>query len=480
MRSTPLPLIALALLGCVGEDIPPITPIPSVVPLETPALTLSAECVPRAGDVLDVSPEGDLWLAQREGAVTTLTARAADGTTQTYEESRDLRAGVALSATELAFVTDGVFIRDDAFVDSVPWPSEATGLTGLCGDPRRDRDGFVIADDLFQRSGGEWWRWRPAMGAFGDIVGVPRNLGACRGERGESWLVTSMGLWRIDDLGLERVEGLPQVRAAAFGPGFGAAAITADGLYVGPDRWVHTGFEAGEPRLIAASGATMYVLAGERLYRFDDPVVELDFPHEGTIEALHPYASGLWVETTDSLCDVHEVEPLVVRGLRPLERRGLDPLMLDVTGPPGALTILRDGEMVHEETGFSGDAAVLGVQGGEAGWHTLSLRISGERPAARELRYEVVRSSGATWVDDIEPLAAMHCAGSECHGTDRDDPERPDLTTYEGWADAATAIRNRVGVTSDMPPFDSRLASWDSEEATLIVAWIDEGMVRGQ
>lgn len=473
-------LLGLLLLGCVGED-DPIPPVPRVIGLDVPRIELDSECRPLDGaSVLSVSPEGDLWLATPMGSTTELTVRGLDGAERSYSETRELRGATAWSGTELGFVSDAVYVRDGEFVDSLPWPMEGTGLRGICGDPRLDRDGFVIADDLFQRSGGEWWRWRPAMGDFGTIEAIPRNLGACRGEGGETWLVTSSGLWRIGDLGLERVEGLPRVRDVAFGPGFGAFALTDEGLFVGPDRWDTTAFEAGEPRAIAASGSTVYVAAGERLYRLGEEIEELSFERAGAIESLHPFASGLWVEAAGEACLVVEREPLVVRGLRPWMRRGAEALMLEVHGPAGRLSVLRDGAMVHEDATFDGAASVLGVDAGGDGWHSLTLEVAGDTTASREIRYEVVRSSGATYADDIAPLYDMHCAGSACHGPDRDDPERPDLSTYQGWVESAGSIRDRVGQTGDMPPFSERLESWDSEEATLIVGWIDEGMVEGR
>ncbi len=475
--------LAVGLTGCV-EDLPVVTRTPPVIPLDSPVVALESECVPTNGaTVASVSPEGDLWLAARGASGTGLTVHAADGSVTTYDEPRQILGAVAWSDDELTFVADdGVFVRSGAFVDSLPWPSDATGLRDLCGDPRLDRDGFMIADDLYQRSGGEWWRWRPTMSELGDIHGVARNLGACRGVWGESWVVTGAGLWRIGDLALERVEGLPRVSDAAFGGGFGAAALTEEGLFLGPEDWRYTAFEAGEPTAIAAAASRLYVVAGGRVYRVTETVEELRFDGASAVTALHPYASGLWVEAGGEVCRVPEEEGAVqVRGLRPWVRRGIDPLMLEVVAPAGQLRILRDGAMVHESGSFAGTAAVQGLAAGEAGWHTLTVE-AGEpgREARRELRYEVVRASGATYDTDIAPLFEAHCAGSECHGADRDDAMRPDLSTYAGWVESADAIRSRVGATGDMPPFDTRLESWDSEEATLIVSWIDEGMVRGE
>ena len=483
MVSARLVLVGVLLVGCAGEDVPPITSVPRVVPLDTPRVALESECLSLDGaSILSVSPEGDLWLSQAQGASTELRVRALDGTETTYTQDGAIADAVAWSDSVLTFVSDGVYVRDGEFVDSLPWPMEAGAPRGLCGDPRLDRDGFVIAEDLFQRSGGEWWRWRPAMGDFGGVQSIPRNLGACRGERGESWLVTGSGLWRIGDIGLERVDGLAEVRDVAFGAGFGAVALTDEGFFVGPDRWESTTFEAGDASAVAGAGSRLYAAAGGRVYRFvDDDVEELTFEGAPDTVRLHPFASGLWIETDTHACRVAEDSaPLVVRGLRPWMRRGLDPLMLDVSGPTGGLAILRDGQMVHEDAAFDGAQSVLGVDAGAAGWHTLTLRVTGDSPASREIRYEVVRSSGSTYVDDIAPLFEAHCSGSECHGADRDDLERPDLSTYAGWVDSARTIRDRVGMTGDMPPFDERLESWDSEEATLIVAWIDEGMVRGE
>lgn len=472
-------LVVVLLAACGGGSDPIAEGPPPLVPLDGPQIAMThGSCVPLGGrEVLSVSAEGDAWLIGA-GELTVVTV---DGAQTSYAEERAIADAFAASATELSFASGGLFKRRGEFVDTIPWPVEDEP-TLVCGDPSADRDGFLVAGgSLFGRSGGEWYRWFPAEGEIGDILDVPKALGACRGERGETWLQTTSGLWRLRDNAFDRVAELPPVLQASFGFGFGAAAVTEAGLFVGPEQWRLVEFEAGAPRSLTSGGAVLYVGVGERFYRFSGDgaaeVVEVDFGLPEVV-ALHPYADGVWVETPGELCDRREhPEPFVVRGVRPFERRPQGSIELHVQAPPGDLVVARDGVMVHEAPGSTGPATVSGVFAGEPGWHRLEVR-AGER--TRQVRYEVVTNSGATWVEDIEPLARTHCAGSSCHGADRDDPERPDLSTYEGWVDAGRAIRDRVARVGDMPPADARLESWDAEEVALVVAWIDEGMVRGE
>ena len=472
--------LAIALFAaCEGGPDPLAEGPPPWVPLDTPRVAMrEGACVPLDGrDVLSVSSEGDVWLLGADE----LLVLSVDGSQARYAEDRAIADAFAGSDTELSFASGGLFRRRGEFVDTIPWPLD-TEPTLVCGNPSADRDGFLVAGGaLFGRSGGEWYRWFPAEGEIGDILDVSKALGACRGERGETWLHTTSGLWRLRDNAFDHVPELPPVLKASFGFGFGAAAVTEAGLFVGPEQWRLIEFEAGTPTSLASSGDALYVLVGERIYRFAGETAEevqaVDFGVSGLV-AIHPYADGVWAETSDELCDRREhPEPFIVRGVRPFERRLQGSLELQVEASPGDLRVLRDGGMVHETLAFTGSATVGGIFAGEPGWHRLEVRV-GER--SRELRYEVVTNTGATWVDDIEPLARTHCSGAECHGADRDDLDRPDLSTYEGWASAGRTIRDRVARVGDMPPAEARLESWNAEEIALVVAWIDEGMVRGE
>ncbi|MEM9067425.1 MAG: hypothetical protein AAGE52_02935 [Myxococcota bacterium] len=478
MRWLTAGLLVVAACGDDGVE-PMVDAGPRTIPLNTEVTRAHTfgECVERAGrSLLAVSAEGDLWF--REGA--NLVSVTLDGTEQVFPEEAMLDDAVALGPASIAFASGGLFNREGEFVDSIPWPEELGAPTIVCGDPNVDRDGFVVAGDLFQRAGGQWWRWFPAEGEFGEILEVPEALGACRAERGETWLHTTTGLWRVRDQGLDRVEELPELVSAEFGFGFEAAALTAEGLFFGPDEWRTLEFEAGAVTLIESTGSWLYVKAGDRYYRFTGAngefVETVDFGLDAS--ALYGYADGLWLETPDELCNRRIAEaPLVVRGVRPFERTPPMSLSITVEGPMGALVMERDDVVVHEEADFAGVEEITGIFAGDPGWHTLEVSV-GE--TAREIRYEVVTNSGATYVDSIAPIFEVHCAGSECHGSDRDDEDRPDLSTYDGWVNASRAIRNRVGRVRDMPPFEDRLESWDAEEIALVIAWIDEGMVRGE
>ncbi|MCA9695945.1 MAG: hypothetical protein KC431_00360, partial [Myxococcales bacterium] len=121
--------------------------------------------------------------------------------------------------------------------------------------------------------------------------------------------------------------------------------------------------------------------------------------------------------------------------------------------------------------------SIDGIDLGEAGWHTIEL--VGTSGVSRRIDLELRVPTVGTWLDDIQPLAELHCATNGCHGPEVADMGRPVLSDYEGWVLSADAIRARVGLSGDMPPPAARLPTWDAEEVALILTWLEAGMPIG-
>lgn len=84
-----------------------------------------------------------------------------------------------------------------------------------------------------------------------------------------------------------------------------------------------------------------------------------------------------------------------------------------------------------------------------------------------------------SFATDVQPILETYCyfpgTDNSCHVTGFFDG---DFTVYEGVAEKATSIRNRVTVQRDMPPEYSTEGPTeiaDPCQITLIQTWIDEG-----
>lgn len=470
--------LVFALLVACGDAAPPADPgnpappAPPSVPIELPALALDGVCVELdVGErVAGVGSEGELWLAT--DAASTVRVVLADGAPQAL----DLRVAPTVlrpwSDVQAAFAIDArIFVREgEGPLQEVGWPRELGAVVDLCGDPRLD-GAFVIAagegdvgPGLYRRAGGEWWRWTPPSGSFGAGMSLASVSGACTADDDRAWLRSASGLYALRE---DRLDMYGRVDAVAIDRHVGVAALSEGKLlFLRDGAWQQTRFEAGAVELIASAAGHLWVLAADRLYHYADgafALARLALP--GPIEALHADAAGgLWVETGAQVCHRAPSGVLRVRGVRAFERR-MDPVLaLSVEGD--AMRVEVDGGAVHDG---GGDAM---VDLGAPGWHRLEIRV-GE--LAR--RFDVMRvdSHAPTWEDDVRPIAVAHCAGSACHGAERDDATRPALADYESWVALAEAIRHRVGVVGDMPPPVAR-EGWTADEVTTVVAWIAAGM----
>jgi hypothetical protein len=352
-------------------------------------------------------------------------------------------------------------------------------VRGVCGDPLEDH-AFVLADGLYQRSADQWWRWSPSGARFDAMAWVGRHDGACARADDYVWVADESGQFvRVGETGVASFGQPPGAAQVQLGPGSMVIAEAGGELWLGPDPWSALAFEAGDVQLVSAAGDSVWVAAGDRLFRMvDSDVTHIEAWLPGTIDGLWAHAAGgAWIESGGQLCH-QQIEPLVrVRGLRPYEHRRNGAIRFTVLSD-AAVQVELDGA-VHAVTASGGGRYDVVAELDEVGWHRFDLRAGG---AHRAIDVKRVQTGELTWVDDIAPLFAAHCAGGPCHGPSpsaQAGDARADLSTYAGWVENRDAIVARVGGVGDMPVPASRLDSWGPDEVAAVLAWIDGGMVKG-
>ncbi len=473
-----------------GEgDGPQPEPEPSdeqTVPLDVTPLSLEAFCFDLEGlpSQLSVAPEGALWLREDDR-----TWRVVDPFGN--DDVQILPPGVgALQAwsEDRAFVIEQGALLDvqGEWPQPLAWPGLADP-TRMCGDPSTDANGFVIADGLLHRDGGQWWEWTdPADEHWADIAWMARNAGTCIGPDGELWLAEGSGeAWRITGDFAARAEALDGAMRAVLVEGIGAAAILDGDLVagdIGDFSTIH--FAAGPASALSSGGEALWVVAGGILYRWLDgeftaAMLEGDPVQAGYLQAES--AGGVWTVTPEQACHLRPNPPVRVEGVHNLQRLVDETVDVAVQLYPG--TSLASAKLDGEPLTMDADGPgrwVADTQTVEEGWHTLELFSSGSGGAhARRVSFEQRRVGDLTWTGNVEPVFMEHCSGAACHGPDLGDTTRPDLSTWESWIDREDSILDRVVNKGDMPPAAVRKETWGLDQQLMVSEWFETGAQRG-
>ncbi len=471
-------------------------------------LELASTCVDLVSGerVASIGPEGHVWLAPGPGASATYRVVDGEGSSSEVELAESAEFVWAWDASRVSYVAGGQLWQadlSDGATEPLFWPG-VDAPSWFCGDPTLDGDGFVVAGSgLLQRDAGLWWRWRtPSGDDFGPIAALGTSYGACIDRQGALWLASEAGeVWRVHSDDARAVSQLAGASRLVFDASFGSAGLIGETLVYGSlasdtdedSGWVEPRIptRAGEPApvtAIAASSGTLWVASAERLLAFDgaqwlevladgEPVVGL------AADQVWADSSAAWVERDGQLCRLAAAPQVELDGIRPLMRVQQSMLGFEVLGAGAAaaanLRVVLDGTLVAESEAAELPWQVAEFALGEPGWHVIEIETAVGTPA-RRVEIELRQLEPGTWVDDIAPLAELHCTAiNGCHDA-ASAGDKPELSDYEGWVMSADAIRARVGLTGDMPPAAVRLESWDAEEVALILTWIDAGMPIGQ
>lgn len=462
-----------------GEDSDDET---TLVPLDTPAEQLSMVCQPRPADsrVLGASPNGELWLASG-GAADAVTVLRGDAPPQSWSLPWPVTQARGWSSTTATLAGgEGLWTFDDGVLTPIRWVDGLAAPFGLCGDPSVEGDGYVLADDLFSRDLGQWWRWNIPGGPLATGDAFATSAGACRGESERAWLRRGSEVWSVatDWVGVH--PELSPSLALAADDSFGVASLVLGGLVVVDEHAEQTlRFEAGEVHTIGAAPSALWVAAGAHLYRQRGGAMAEVQAQGGSLapQGLWPYPGGAWIGLADAVCQLRAQDTpfIAVQGLREYQRLRGDVVTLDIVVAGGALpsVTLDDAPIVVEP--HDGDRYRVQLDALPEGWHTLAVGIDQQR---RAVPFVVERLSAATWEDTIEPLFAEHCAGGVCHGPNPNAATQADLSSYDTWFDLADTVTARVVLTGDMPPLSARKASWGVDEVLEIAGWVQAGLPR--
>lgn len=463
-----------------SEDTGEVEPVVEHVPLSVDLVELGERCFDLAQAPMQpsVSPEGHLWLRTGEQSWRVLGPLGLDA-------EQVLPAGVeslwARSHDRALVLLDGEIaeVRGEWPI-ALTWPDDLPPPTGMCGDPSSDANGFVLAGGLIHRDHGQWWEWTSPSGEpWAEVGWLASNAGVCLGSAGELWLGEADGrAWRITVDYAQRVEALDGAQEAVLVDGEGVAARLDDALWLGDEELTTFTFEAGAVSGISAGDQTLWVVAGDRLYRrhagvFEEATVDGQLAEPGVLAA--EAGGGVWVLHDDQACHLSPASPVQVEGVHHLQRLSAEEVAL-VFEPEAGVNVRAarlDGEALalvpHSGRWRTAELAL------STGWHELEVETDAR---TRSLRFEQRRVGDLTWTQHIEPLFAEHCSGAACHGPDLGDGTRPDLSTYQAWLDRESSILERVVTQGDMPPVGSS-ETWGLETTLMVSEWFETGAAHG-
>lgn len=469
--------------------------IEQTVPLDVASLPLEAQCfsVHSQPSQLSVTPQGHLWMRQSEEIWRVLDPFGRD-------QVQHLPPGVGtLQARghDRAVVIDGgvLWTVQGQWPQPLAWPQERGEPTLMCGDPSADANGFVVADGLLHRDGGQWWEWTdPSDESWTDVAWMARNAGTCIGGDGELWLAEGGGeVWRITGDFAARVEAFDGSSEAVLVDGLGVAALRDGEVVAGDiDSLTHYRFEAGSASALSSGGESLWVVVEGVLHRLRDGEFTVAMLDGAPVEADIVQAEaggGVWMLAEREACHLRPTSPVRIEGVYNLQRLASESVEIAVEVAPGAslATVTLDGEALamapDGEHRWRAEPQAIAT-----GWHTLEVLAENDEQSegadegariTRHLRFEQRRVGELTWVGDIEPIFAEHCSGAACHGPMLDDATRPDLSSWDAWIDREDSILDRVVTKGDMPPAGSRKDTWGLELQLRVSEWFETGAEHG-
>lgn len=451
-------------------------PIPTV-PLALDALAATSTCTALNSNehVLGVSTEGYLWLATSTNSATNI--RVLDGWDRSFEGSYTLpftaiESARIWTATTASMIADrALWHVEDGERTAVTLPAMIGEHATLCGDP--SRRAFVLSDGaLFQRVDDEWFLWTGLDSAVMSDASLLARDGECEGESDRVWIVSGdVAFWSLTPASISNPALLEGGEQPAL-RGDDLLALKDGMLFIGPEPWANWAFEHGAARLLAAAGSYAWIVAGDRLLRFDGASFT-DVASANAIVALHPHASGgLWFETADSICHVSPDPMLRVHGLRNGEERGRGELAFtaEATRSDLALTAKLDGVELAPSSAGNGSFSFSSTI--SVGWHQLELATD---HAVRALSVKRLPEIERSFETDIRPIYNANCTGSACHISESTS-HAPDFSRYEVWLQHAAQVHERIVVKQDMPPIAARGPSWSEDQVAIINEWLNGGL----
>ncbi len=432
--------------------------------------TASLRCVPRDGaTILGVAPNGELWLSTASG---TRVLDLAGGDRTIAASLGDATHVLPWDASTASFVAgDALWSWRDGAREVVALPESVGAVRDLCGAPDDEHGVFVATDrGLFERDGRWWWQWSSGGAPLPPGQRVFSLDGACGGRDDTVWFEADDGeLWQVSAASAAPVADARELTDLVGRRG-GVAARFGSTLRLGPD-WRDVELAGGEVVAMSGTYRRLWVATTAGMYSRTGAWSRIDgLPTTPPATIAAHAADGAWLAYDDELCHATIAPPILVRGLRPFERRRertveLELAFVDHTETTAIVAL--DGAEVASAEIADGVARLPELALGNTGWHALSVRTGDHE---RLLDYYLLPGASRSWAADIEPLFQTYCAGGACHGP-APGGNRPDLSTYEGWQARYAQIRSRL-LAGTMPPTDPRPTA---AELDAILEWIEGG-----
>lgn len=476
---------ALSDASCIGtlESGAPLEPAPTAPTwhalLDAPGFPALGPCAPFETDeaILDVSSEGDAWLAASAG----LRVVHRNGSSSSWRHLRGgrVRWALALGAETAIVSTDhGLFRVEGDDEEPLDIPASMGRPLEACGDAAPGAV-FALATDLglFARRDGAFWRIDLAGAPAHPWAGLAEQSGACTGP--EDLLVVAHGesVFELDrDGGWARL--LSRLgRPTALSRQGGLAAVASEGelrLRLEDGAVQRHRFDAGPVSVVSVGAGQVWAVAGTTLVR-GRPAGDFERLDVGgdVHEVMADETGGAWVvpASRDRICRASTRDGLSIRGLTPHGQiTGPRAFRVEAGLPATDLEVRVDGVLVHR--GGSSDANdgwdVPQLDLGGAGWHRIEISAA-VLGVPLERRLDVRLLAARSFARDVRPIVVEHCSG--CHSATGPQTRLDEIAP---WRSRGARILRRIAAGEMPPPPAPRLGAMEIE---VIRDWMDGGML---